>query len=254
MHLPRTITAAIATTAVSLAALLPAAAAGASPDARRVTVPTVKVDLSKIKSACDVGVSNRTAVLTGLQAAVNVAPGLTDAHRSSLSGEVSSASSGLQGLKGQIDAASNLKTLANLCGQIVTTYRVYVLEIPTVHLTIGGDHVVKASNGSMARLGKGLDRTIQKMADAGHDVTGLKSLKADFDQQVAAARSAAAPIGDTVLPLTPAQYNGGSAQGTLSNARNNLATAHLDMSNALTDAGKIIDQIESTVGTSTTTS
>jgi predicted deacylase len=112
---------------------------------------------------------------------------------------------------------------------------VYLLVAPQVHLVSGADGVI-ASQTSFAKVNTNLAARIAAAKAAGKDTTAAQ---ADLDAMNAAVTKAvglATPLPATLLPLTPAQYNAGTAGPILTSARTALAQARDLLKSAVQDA------------------
>ncbi|HEY5155568.1 MAG TPA: hypothetical protein VIJ47_12585 [Acidimicrobiales bacterium] len=222
---------------------LPAVAGAATRPVPTVTsVPSpasARVDLTTVAQKCTAAIDRRFTTIDQLANATTAADTLSDAHRSALQAELGAARSGLQGLRAQITAATDLATLKSLCPLIVEDYRVYVLEAPTVHLSIAADREVAAA-GHLDQIGTKLDAAITRAEAAGHDVGQARTFYADFTAKVSEAKGLGTGVPGAVIPLTPAGYNDGSAVPVLASSRDALVKGKGDLVAARDDATKIV--------------
>ncbi|HVN51050.1 MAG TPA: hypothetical protein VMT43_06430 [Acidimicrobiales bacterium] len=237
----------------SLALAIPSVAGAAAPQPDlRTTVSSIKATasslgnsaVSSIAPRCESAITNRQTQIDVLDNRMAVAKWLSASHRSTLSGDLSSASSGLTTLNGQIQAATTLQQLGPLCRDIVDNFRIYVLRTPQVHLTIGGD----AETSVVAKLqaiGPKLDAAIKAAQAKGEDVANAPSLYSDFNAKVADAASNSDGAADKVVGLTVADYNGGSAKPVLQTTYQNLVRGHGDLIAARQDAQQIVQILQS---------
>ncbi len=170
-----------------------------------------------------------------MASAADVDPG----HRSTLTTELSNERAGLATLQGQITAASTLSQLATLCPQIVTTFRVYVLETPKVHLTVAADREGAIST-KLGGIATKLGTAVTEAQSHGKDVGQAPTLLADLQAKVADASSQAGAVPNQILGLTPAQYNAGTAKPALESARSAVVAARGDLVTAKNDAEQIV--------------
>ena len=225
--------------AASVAALPAVAGAATRPTVTTPPAVTDKVDVSSVIQKCTDAIDRRFTTIDQLTNATNAADTLTGDHRAALQGELSADRTGLQGLRAQITSASDLATLKQLCPKIVIDYRVYVLEAPTVHLTIAADREGAAA-GHLDSVGTKLNDAITKAQAAGKDVGQAPALYADFAAKVADAKASSAGVPGAVIPLTPAGYNDGSAIPVLNSSRDSLIKGKGDLVAARDDATKIV--------------
>ena len=237
----------------SLALAIPSVAGAAAPQPNlRTTVSSLKVTASSLGDAavssiapkCESAITNRQTQIDVLNNRMAVAKWLSSSHHSTLSSDLSSASSGLTTLNGQIQSATTFKELAPLCKDIVDNFRIYVLRTPQVHLTIGGD----AETTVVAKLqavGPKLDAAIKAAQAKGQDVGSAPSLYADFTAKVADAASKSNGAADKVIGLTVADYNGGSAKPVLQTTSQDLVLGRGDLIAARQDAQQIVQILQS---------
>ncbi|MCZ7526812.1 MAG: hypothetical protein M5U14_10785 [Acidimicrobiia bacterium] len=192
------------------------------------------------KARCLAAIDERLATLADLEGKVTSHEHVTDAHRAALLAEVTAASAGLSDLRPQIEAAADAATLRELCPKIVFDYRVYVLEVPTVHLTLGADKADFVV-GRLTDASTLLADAIAAAQAAGKDVGDAPALLADLDAKVAQADDLAAPVADAVIPLVPADWNGGVAEPIVEGARNDLVQARDLLRGAIANARQIVE-------------
>ena len=118
---------------------------------------------------------------------------------------------------------------------IATSFRVYLLVAPQVHLVSGADGVV-ASQTSFAKVNTNLAARIAAAKAAGKDTTAAQADLDAMNAAVAQAVGLAAPLPAALLPLTPAQYNAGTAGPVIKNARTALVQARGLLQSARKDA------------------
>jgi len=234
----------------SLAVAIPGVAGASStaaPANLRTTVSSIKATASSLRDAgvsaiaprCESAITNRQTQIDVLNNRIAVAKWLTSSHHSSLSGDLSAASSGLTSLNGQIQGATTLEQLAPLCKDIVENFRIYVLRTPQVHLTIGGD-AETAVVSKLQGIAPKLDAAIKAAQAKGQDVGNAPTLYADFTAKVADAASKSDGASDQVVALTVAGYNAGTAKPVLQTTYQNLVLAHGDLIAARQDAQQIV--------------
>ena len=222
-----------------------------------LTAPSVTVSaatVSTVAQRCNNAIAQRFTQIDQLNNQMAAAKALTSAHQATLSGELANSRSGLANLQSQITAATTLAQLRTLCPQIVTGYRIYVLETPKVHLTMAADREGSVTT-SLQGIGTKLQAAVTAAQGKGQDVGNAPALLADFNTKVADAGSKASGASTQVLPLTPAQYNAGSALPVLESARDALVQGRSDLIAARSDAAQIVTILKGLVaspGTSAT--
>jgi hypothetical protein len=256
---PRRLAGALLAGALALAVPGVAGAAGALPRTTRSTLvaPSATVSaatVSSIAQRCNNAILGRFTQIDQLNNQMTAAHALTPAHQSALSAELANSHGGLAGLQGQITAATTLAQLRTLCPQIVTSFRIYVLETPKVHLTMAADResaVVTNLTGISAKLGA----AITTAQGQGQAVGNAPALLSDLNAKLADAGPKASGVPGQVMGLTPSAYNAGTAKPVLETARDTLTQAHGDLISARSDAAQIVAILTplATAGTTATT-
>lgn len=189
--------------------------------------------LAEGKALCDAAITRRVTDLAAVMRLLDAATHVSASDRSTLDGQIATASSGLTMLKGTIDADTTLRQLRLDCRSIVTTYRVYLVLIPKVHLVVAADRVLAASAAlnNLAALVQG------RIAAAGGGSATLQAALSDLVAKAGGAQTAAAGIPGALLPLEASGYP--ANRPALLSARASLATARTDLAAALADAKTI---------------
>ena len=130
----------------------------------------------------------------------------------------------------------------------MTGFRIYVLETPKVHLTMAGDREAAVVT-NLQGIGTKLQAAITTAQGKGQDVGQAPALLSDFNAKVADAASKAGSAG-AVLPLTPAQYNAGTAKPVLQSTRDALTQGRGDLIAARNDAAQIVTILQGLAGSS----
>ena len=169
----------------------------------------------------DCEIDRRLDTITRLQSQVANASGLTDLDRTTLRSQLSTDTRGLTALRGKIDGETDVDALRADVTKIVTDFRIYLLMVPKTVEVIAAD----AELAAVARLGT-LSTSLQARIDtakaAGKDVTQAQSDLDAMDAKVAQVSPLVQGIPAAVLPLTPAQYNDGTAKPILASSRTSL--------------------------------
>lgn len=178
----------------------------------------------------------RQATLDRLLARVSNSKVMTADHKSTLTGQLTAAQSGLAGLEGTIKADTTVDQLKADIKKIATDYRIYALVGPKVRLVNATD----GANLAVTRFGTvntKLQARIDAAKTAGKDVTAAQASLDAMNQQVAAAQAAVASIDEgRLIALTPADWNSGTAKPILAAVRSSLTTARGDFKAARADA------------------
>ena len=199
--------------------------------AARVTGASVDA----LRAFGDCEINRRLTTLSALATRVSGSKVLTTGDASALSSEISSTVSGLNSLKATIDAETSATALRADIAKIATQFRVYVLVVPQVNLVNAADGVL-ASQARFADVNTRLSARIAKAQAAGKDVSAAQTSLDAMNAKVSAAVALATGLSAKLLPLTPADYNGGTAAPILNSARSSLGTARNDLKQAVASA------------------
>jgi len=168
---------------------------------------------------CEIG--RRLATITTLQGRVAAAGGLADANRAALEAQLGADTSGLTALRAEIDGETNVAALRADLKKIVTDFRIYALVVPVTAEVIATDAEL-AGVVRLATLGAKLQARIDVDKAAGKDVTQAQSDLDAMRAKTAQVSALVAGIPASVLALTPAQLNAGTARPILASSRTSL--------------------------------
>jgi hypothetical protein len=202
---------------------------------------TPSVDTLRAFGDCEI--NRRFTTLTDLSAKITGSKVMTSSDAAALQGEITSTRSGLTSLKATIDAETNIAALKADIVKIATDYRVYLLVVPQVNL-VGASDGVLAAQTRFATVNTNLTARIAAAKAAGKDTTAAQT---DLDAMNAAVTQAvglASPLPAALLPLTPAEYDGGTASPVLNNARTALGQARDLLKSAVADATACRDALK----------
>ena len=223
------------------AVVLAMAVGGAPPVARAGASPGPdQARLAAVKARGDAAVSARLATLAAATGLIGSAVDLGPGERSALSNLVSGQQSGLTALRSTIDGDTTVAQAVADVESIVTSYRVYVLTAPKVHLVIAADRGAAAAAG-LTGVVASLREAIAAEQGAGRDVAAAQAGLARLTTEVAAVSVAVGQVPGEVLPLTPAGYPANRA--TLVAAAGSMAPAHQDLVQAVQLAHRIIVEL-----------
>jgi hypothetical protein len=237
--------------ATTLVLTVPVAVGASSASA---TTSNIRTTVSSLQAAgqsavgavapkCEQGITGRQTQIDKLDNQLAASVTIHADHKSTLTSDLSSSAGGLSALNGQIQSATTLKALLPLCEQIVTGYRIYVLQTPRVHLTMGAD-TETAVITKLQAIGPKLQSAISAAQAKGEDVGQAPTLYADFTTKLADASSKSSGAADQVLPLTVAEYNAGTAKPVLQTTYQNLVLARGDLIAARQDATQIVQILQ----------
>lgn len=201
------------------------------------------LSLDTLRAFGDCEIARRFVTLNSLASRVTGSKVLTGSDAAALSSEIASTKSGLTSLKAKIDAETSLAALKAEIRQIATDYRVYLLVVPQVNLVSGAD-AVQAAKPIFDKISANLTARIAAAKAAGKDTTAAQADLDAMNAAVAQAVGLAQPLPAALLPLTPAQYNGGTAGPVLKNARAALVQARGLLQSARADAHACRDALK----------
>jgi hypothetical protein len=191
-------------------------------------------DLDTVKAKCNEAIERRLRDLDTASHRLDDADVLTDAHEASLDGIIDGTIDALTVLEADIAGADNLPMTLRLCHTIAPAHRVYLVVLPQAHLTLGADR-----SDAAVTIGEGVvdrfDEAVEKALEAGADVTEAVALMEQAEAHLAAADLADDGVADSVLAVTPANWNDGPGQVTLEAARAALRSSHTELKAANED-------------------
>lgn len=207
------------------------------------TATKTSVTVEALRAFGDCEINRRFTTLTQLGSKVSGSKVLTSSDAAALTAEIGSTTSGLTALKATIDAETSIPALKADIVKIAADYRVYLLVVPQVNLVSGADFVLVAQT-KFATVNTNLMARIAKAKAAGKDTTAAQADLDKMNADVTAAVGLATPLPAALLPLTPAQYNGGTAGPVLNNARAALLKARDDLKDAAASAKACRDALK----------
>ena len=186
-----------------------------------------------IKARGDAAIAAREATLTEDRGLAGSAAHLTDGDRTALEGLIADTQEGLAQLRQTIDGDTEISQAVADVDSIVTSYRVYALVDPKIHLVLAADRGAAAVAGFAPLMA-----SLQAAVGTSPGLTAARGLLSRLQHEVAAAAEVISQIPGQVLPLTPAGYP--ANRSTLVAAAGSLATARADLGQAATDARTVI--------------
>jgi hypothetical protein len=199
--------------------------------------------ITVLKAFGDCEINRRFATLSDLSSKISASKVITSSDAAALQSEITSTTSGLTSLKAKIDADTDVATLKTDITGIAANFRVYLLVVPQAHLVNAADGVLAAQT-KFADINTKLTAAIAAAKAAGKDTTAAQAHLDAMNASVAAAVGLASPLPAQLLPLTPAQYNGGTAGPILTAARTALGTARDDLKSAVASAKACRDALK----------
>jgi hypothetical protein len=199
-----------------------------------------------LRAVGDCEINRRFVTLDALTVLVNHSDVLTAAHKIDLRdlNSVNPASytaerAGLTMLKDTIDSDMTVAALRVDVGKIAPHFRVYLLVVPKTHLVAAADGIAKVSS-RFGPLGTELQNLINEVKAGGKDVTAAQAALDDMNAKVAQVNGLIAPVAGSLLPLSPADWNNGTAGPVLRSARQTIHQARTFLRNARQDAHQVI--------------
>ncbi|MCI0344511.1 MAG: hypothetical protein L0221_03570 [Chloroflexi bacterium] len=184
-------------------------------------------------------IDRRLATIERLGEFVENARALTDAHEAALERILASSAEGLRALRAEIEADTTLAELHADIRSIFSEFRIYVLVARQVWLVTAAD-TVTVTGHKLEETAADLAVLIERAAAAGQDVTDARAHLDAMNAAIVEALAGVAGLADDVLPLTPADWNAGTAGPVLREARAAIAEARTDLRTALAEARQVI--------------
>jgi hypothetical protein len=189
------------------------------------TPDTEELSLPGLKARCQEAIDQRLDHLAAAQARVQRVDTLSDAHEATIDDIIDRSQAGLTRLSNQIEASTDRSVTVGLCAQIAPDYRVYLVVLPQIHLTVAADRSQVATRIGAEVLAK-LDEAIARAAEAGADVTEAQGFRDTAQAALEAADAANDGVAAAVLAVTPNSYNNGDGAAVLDTARTHMRATH----------------------------
>lgn len=233
----------LASAGVATAVTPPSGPAGKSVCATEAAAVRTGATAGALRAFGDCEINRRFATLDQLASKISGSKVLTSSDAAALTAEINSTRTGLKSLKGSIDAENSIPALRADIVKIASDFRVYLLVVPQVNLVNAADAVV-ASQTNFGKINTNLTARIAAAKAAGKDVTAAQADLDAMNASVTAAVGLATPLPAALLPLTPAQYNAGTAGPILTSARTSLGQARDDLKSAMASAKACRDALK----------
>lgn len=211
---------------------------------------TANRTVETLRAVGDCEINRRLETLAHLDSRVAAAPQFTDLHKDQLRkvNNVNPASyeaerTGLRALKGQIATETDLAVLRGLIADIAEDFRVYLLVVPKTHLVGATDAADKAAD-RLTQLASRLQELIDKAKGNGKDVKDAQALLDEMKRKTSQADAIIAPVVGSIMPLSPADWNNGTAGPALRAARERIQQVRDLLAAARSDARQIIDLLK----------
>lgn len=156
--------------------------------------------IDDVKDRALQAIDNRLATIERLR--VHIDQGKTTGdHKTTLTGDLDSAETGLNRLAGEIQDATTLEELRTLVPQIATDFRIYVVVAPKTLEVVTADTVLWAVDNPMTRVYDKLTQAIERAADAGYEVSEARAALQDMQVHMTQVEAHAGPVPEQVIGL-----------------------------------------------------
>ena len=206
-------------------------------EAGRAAAADPSVEHYQAVGLCEI--DRRLATIDRLGSAIEGSRALTDDHQAALQAILDASGAGLPALRAEIEADTTLAELREDIGSIFEDYRIYVLVVRQVWLVVAAD-TVDVAGAALDETAADLAVLIERAEAAGKDVTEAKAHLAAMEAAIAEALAGVDGVAEDVLPLTPAQWNDGTAGPVLREARQAIVDAKADLRTATAEARQVI--------------
>lgn len=186
-------------------------------------------------------IDRRLAALNLVLTKISAVKKLSATEKTALTTQVQAEISSLTALKTKIAGATDLVTLKVDVATLVTSYRVFALFIPKIHLLAGAD-VLGQTIDTLTTLSAKLDTRIKEAETSGKVITNLTKLHTEMNESLAEAKKQYESIITNVTPLKPEDYPGNKT--TLQDGRELLRTGRKNAGDAAKDARDIITALK----------
>lgn len=237
------VTAALAAASVlpAMAASAPSASSSAGSSAGACS-GSVSAMLACIDQRATTAVSNRETALGQMISDVNNSKDIASSDKATLLGQLQADEFGLTTLLATIKGDTTVKQALADTATIVTSYRVYLLEQPKVHLVIAADTEGTIKSTLQSKL-PSIQTAIDNSSASAAQKAAAQTAFNDCSTQLSAAQAASSGIVADVIYLLPSGYPGN--QPTLVSARDQAQTARTDLGKCKTDIQTIRSDLSS---------
>jgi len=184
-------------------------------------------------------IDRRLVTIDRLQAVVDGARALTDAHETALEAILGTSATGLRALRAEIAADTTVTELRTDIRRIFEDFRIYALVSRQVQLVRAAD-TVDAAGASLTTASGRLEGLIDQAEANGKDVTEARAHLAAMEAAIDEALTDVDGVADEVLVLTPAGWNAGTAGPVLREARGAIGSARVDLGTAKAEARQVV--------------
>ncbi|MDP3941744.1 MAG: hypothetical protein Q8Q49_05565 [bacterium] len=176
---------------------------------------------------------------------------LSDAQKATLTTQVQTEITNLTNLKTKIQADTDIDTLRTDVKSIITSYRIYALLIPKIHIITAAESMLTATE-KLSSAYTELNERVDSATVAGVDTTQMKTALATMQAKITDANTQINNAISTVSALTPTGYPGNISG--LKTARSYLTAARKDIVDAFNAAKDVLHMLrQSSIPSSPTT-
>ncbi|HAO64846.1 TPA: hypothetical protein DCQ44_02590 [Candidatus Taylorbacteria bacterium] len=196
---------------------------------------------TRLQGQADKEITRRLDLLNKMAARIEEMKKVSAAGKASLSTDLQAHVNLLNNLSTKIKADTDAATLKSDVQSIAKAYRVYMLVMPQLQITVAADRLASTSD-LLTNFALKLQERITTSQTAGTDVTALQTLLTDMNAKIADAKVQAAAAIAKVTGLTPDSGDAAvqaSNQFALKAAREDIRVGTQDIKAANKDANQI---------------
>lgn len=194
-----------------------------------------------LKERANKEIDRRVESLTKLDGKLIAMKRLSTEDKASLSAQIKSQVDDLNALRNKIAADTDVATLKADVKSIVTSYRIYLLFMPKLHILAAADVMAETAD-MLTEVSAKLKIRIADARTKGLDVTALEAALASMDANIADAKKQAQDAKDLCLSLKPEDYPANKAQ--LTQARAMIQAGRKDLQDARKDARTVVQGLK----------
>jgi len=192
--------------------------------------------LENLKKRSLAEIDRRIKSLNQIMTKVTELKKLSDEQKATITTQIQTEITNLTTLRAKIEAETDLEILKTDAKSIISSYRVYALFIPKIHILTGAEATLTAIE-KMTSAYTELNQRADDAAIGGSDTTQVELLLATMQTMITSATTDTNTAITTVAPLTPDGYPGNktsltAAREKLRSARSNLMDAYKNAKNA----------------------
>ncbi len=226
----RTAVASLALVATGLVAVPIASATSPTGSPSKGVSDQSSTSFDAAKQRCLQGLEKRQERIKKDVARVHDASGASATDRARLGDQLAHVAVTLNQAKGPIEAAKSSTELRSACKNMVTSTRVYVLYGPKTHALTAQSRLARIDERIAKHEGQAdklFERAVKRGVSA-DKIADAKAMLADAKQRIADAHNQIDGLSQSLLPITVAQVNDGSAKAQLAQAKSRLQAAAND--------------------------